>query len=365
MRRIVVLGGTGFFGRAAVELLRREGLAPFASSRGRRPIPADRPAVLAGAPLPPAPHMRIDAEDPGSIRAVLRAGDVVLDAAGPFQGRSAALVEAACELGFDVIDISDALDHHLEIDRLRPRIETAGIRVLTSCSSLTTLTAALVVKCGMTRPVRVSVFLSPASRETANSGTGASLVHSLGRRIVVLRGGRLTAAVGWRESRPFRMPPPIGQARGYLMEGVHAVTLPRLWPTLRDVDFWVDSRVPGLNLALSLAARMPPLRRLVERARHRGLLLSRLLGSRAGGMLVEVEEADGRLVRAQVAAPRRSYLAAVAPAVLAAADIARGEFAATGLVPHDRQADPDRLLQYLGGLGIVCRVEKVPRSRQG
>jgi uncharacterized protein YbjT (DUF2867 family) len=72
---VIVLGGRGFFGRAAAEQLRKLGVHLQTASRS------------SGADL------RIDANDPDSIRAAVRPGNIVLDAAGPFHGRSAALIE--------------------------------------------------------------------------------------------------------------------------------------------------------------------------------------------------------------------------------------------------------------------------------
>jgi hypothetical protein len=71
-------------------------------------------------------------------------------------------------------------------------------------------------------------------------------------------------------------------------------------------------------------------------------------------MLAEIEEASGAVTLARVFAPRRSYLAAVAPAVLAVRAIASGRFTERGLVPHDRHVDPDELFAYLRRLGIEC-----------
>jgi len=113
----VVIGGTGLFGGAAVELLRAEGMAPLVAARRAAP---DR-----GSP----PDLRLDADDPAALRAALLPGDIVLDAAGPFQERSAALVETALDVGCDVIDLSDGLGHFLKFDALRPQIEAKGIRV--------------------------------------------------------------------------------------------------------------------------------------------------------------------------------------------------------------------------------------------
>lgn len=112
MSRIVVIGGRGFFGAAAVELLRRDGERPLVGSRR------------------PGSDLRVDAEDPASLGAARRAGDVVIDAAGPFQRRTPLLAETALAAGADVIDLADSLDHALAMRRLAPRIERAGTRVL-------------------------------------------------------------------------------------------------------------------------------------------------------------------------------------------------------------------------------------------
>jgi hypothetical protein len=345
-RRIVVLGGSGLFGCAAVELLRAERMAPVVAARG-----SVRESALGHGTRP---ELRLDAEDPAALRAALLPGDVVLDAAGPFQERSAALVETALEIGFDVIDLSDSLQHFLKLDALRPAIERRGIRVLTSCSSVTTLLAALVLASGAKDPVRVSVFLAPASRVTATAGTGGALRHSLGKPIRVLRGGKLVSVLGWRESRPFVMPPPIGRARGFLLESVHAAALPRIFPTLREADFWVDTRVPALNAILRLLARVPDLAAPALRATRGATWVARTFGSLAGGMLTEIVDASGVVTQVAVFAHRRSYLAAVAPAVLAVRAIASDHFPERGLVPHDRHVDPDELFAYLRRIGIEC-----------
>ena len=116
--RIIVLGSQGFFGAAAVDLLRREGERPVAGSRR------------------PGSDLLIDAENPSSLRAALRDRDVVIDAAAPFQRRSTVLVETALAIGCDVIDISDSLEYALKVQRLAHRIDGTGTRVLTSCSSV-------------------------------------------------------------------------------------------------------------------------------------------------------------------------------------------------------------------------------------
>lgn len=334
MRRIVVLGGTGFFGNAAVELLRAEGIGALRASRRA------------------AADVQVDVEEAASLRAALRAGDVVIDTVGPFQERSSALVEAAMAIGFDVVDIADSLAYVSQLYEMEERIDGSGIRVLTACSSLSAVSAAMVRESGVAEPVRVTEVLAPATRHTANPGSGGSLLRSIGRPIRVLREGRLETERGWRASRVFRLPRPIGRVRGYLCESPDAVTLPRIWPSVRTVTFYVDSRAPGFNAVFALAARWQPVRRLVARLQPVGLALGRLLGAPVGCLAFEVEGVDGRVARCALVGGKEGYLTPIAPAVLAARALAEGRFEGRGLVRPDRQVAPERLLTYLGSLGI-------------
>lgn len=334
MRRIVVLGGSGFFGSAAVRLLEADGVAAVRASRR---VSAD---------------VQVDVEEPASVRVALHAGDVVIDTVGPFQERSSALIEAAMEIGFDVIDISDSLAYTQKVFGLQDRIEESGIRVLTACSSLSAVSAAMVSLSGVPDPVRVTEVLAPATRHTANPGSGGSLLRSVGRPIRILREGQLTTETGWSKSRTFHLPSPIGTIRGYLCESPDAVTLPRVWPTVRTVTFYVDSRTPGYNSVFTLAAQRRPVRQLVARLMPAGLALARLLGSRIGCLAFEIEGADGRVARCALVGGEQGYLTPIAPAVLAARAIAEGRFEARGLVSPDRYVEPGELLDYLGALGV-------------
>ena len=160
---------------------------------------------------------------PAALRSVLREGDLVLDAAGPFQQRSTALVEAATDIGVDVIDISDSLAYAARVRELRDRIDRAGIRVLNGCSAVSAVSAAMISVSGVTNPVRVSIFLAPAARRTANPATTSSLMDSLGRPIRVLSEGRLAIARGWTRSRTFSWGSDQHRRRAYLTESADAI----------------------------------------------------------------------------------------------------------------------------------------------
>lgn len=293
MRRVLIAGGSGFFGRRVAELLRADGM---------RPLIAGRSAEVA-----------LDVEDAASLRAAMRPGDVIVDAAGPFQSRTTALAETAIQMGADLVDLSDSLQYTRRIAVLDTRARERDVAVVSSCSAVSTVAAALVRLSGVDRPVRVSALLAPASRETANPGTVRALLASVGAPIEIWRDGRSEPARGWREARNFELP----RQRGYLIESALSLTLPPIWPSLRRVDCWTDTNTFGANAILLVAARWAALRWLAARAVPLAVLSARIAGAERGAFAVEVEDREGRVSRMALASARRSYLTAAAPAALA------------------------------------------------
>lgn len=333
MRRVVVTGGSGFFGRNVAELLRAEGVRPLVAGRLGEVV--------------------LDVEDRRSLRAGLRPGDVVVDAAGPFQTRTTALVEAAIEIGADVVDLNESLEYAKRVDTLDARARERGVAVLSSCSAVSTVAAALVRLSGIDRPIRVSALVAPASRQTAHAGTIRALLASVGTPIAVWRDGRPARAIGWRETREFIVP----RRRGHLIASALSLTLPAIWPTLRDVDCWTDTSTFGANAVLSVVARTRALGWVAERAVPLGAMAARIVGASRGAFAVEVEDEAGRISRLALASARRSYLIAAAPVALAARALAEGRFAERGVVAADRQVPADELIAYLGRLGIALQRE--------
>jgi hypothetical protein len=334
VKQTIVLGGLGHFGRTAADELRALGV-PF--KRATRRGNAD---------------LHIDAEDGASIHASIKHGDIIVDAAGPFHARSTALLETAIEIGFHVIDINDNLQYAEKVLSLEPRIQSAGIRVLSSASTVSAVAAAVIRQCGITSPKGVTAFLAPASRHTAHAGAALSLIRSVGQPIRVFCDGRFHEFLGWSQSLRFHMPRPLGMIRGGLMETADAAYLPHIWPSLRNVAMYVDTNTPGVNMLLRLAARRPRLQRLVEQHVRWGSGLARLVGSSAGGVGYLIEGASGEIGRCAIVSRKNSFITAVAPAVLAAHAIFQDRFPHQGLVPPDRHVEPSELFAFLQSRGI-------------
>jgi hypothetical protein len=169
----------------------------------------------------------------------------------------------------------------------------------------------------------------------------------------MLRDGTIVERLAFSESRAFEFAQPVGYVEARLSESADAVTLPRVWPMLRAVDFWVDTRRRALNHLFAAAARIAPLRSVLRAGQPIGRRFTRRFGARSGGFGVEVEDAGGVRVVAGFVHDSHSYIVAVAPAVLAAKRLATGAFSANGLVPADRQVDPLELREWLQQAGVL------------
>ena len=255
---------------------------------------------------------------------------MIVDTAGPFQTRSTALAQAAIERRCDLIDVSDSLGYARAVLELHDRAVAAGVRIFSSCSAIATVAASAIRASGSAAPETCDLFLAPASADTGNPATVNAFL----------------ASVDWSRSREF----PADRRRGYRVESAAALLLPRSWPSLRWVDFWVDPNAPFAASAVRLAARLG----LASLVAALAPVSARLLGRREGSFSVATSD-GGRYSLTRLSAPRGSYLIAAEPAVLAAESLARESETAAGVVPADAQVDPASLFARLRALGVDVR----------
>ncbi len=310
MKRVVVLGGSGFFGRLIVERLFSAGLQPLVASRSWG-------------------ELRIDANNPDDLKNNLKQRDLVIDAAGPFQKRTPALIEAARTIGFDLIDLSDSPEYTSMIYEHEVPIRAAGIRVLTACSALSAVSAAVVKSSGVEQPRRLIAYLVPASRYTANPATTASVLASI-------EGA----------SRTLRFPEPLGTRSGITVKSVDAVTLPRAFPSLHVTELVVDTGIPAANALL----RVKAIRGLMKHFQPTMLGFAQRFGRTSGILAYEISSPLRQ--KHQIFTGEKSYMLAVIPAIEAAQAIAGGRFPHRGIVPPTDHVDYLRFVEAVRKEGI-------------
>jgi len=205
-------------------------------------------------------HADADVEDRASLRSLIHANDVLLDTVGPFQTRSQALLDIALEREADLVDLSDSAEYARAVGERRHQIAARGIAVMTGSSAISAVVATLTRASAVGDPVRVDLWLAPASRETANVATARSLLASL--RSADLRGCD------------------FAPVRGMRVESGLSVQLPAIWPTIAEAAFWVDPHTRGAIPLLALASRSALARRALSALVPIGVRLARVAGTR-------------------------------------------------------------------------------------
>ena len=123
---VLLVGAAGAFGRRLAEGLADEpGVRLILAGRRRAPLDALR------RDLGRAPHVRVldrNTVTPEDLSALGAA--VVIDAAGPFQDGSTALIEAAIDAGCHYIDLADGRDFVANVHRFGAAAQRAGVAVL-------------------------------------------------------------------------------------------------------------------------------------------------------------------------------------------------------------------------------------------
>jgi saccharopine dehydrogenase (NAD+, L-lysine-forming) len=125
--KITVLGGCGGIGSVAARTLATSGyFDEIVIGENRYEAACDFAASLGGN----ASAVRVDAEDPTSLKQAMSGSDVVLNCIGPFYRFGPPVLLAAIEAGINYVDVCDDLDATERMLELDSEASSAGISAL-------------------------------------------------------------------------------------------------------------------------------------------------------------------------------------------------------------------------------------------
>jgi hypothetical protein len=358
--RVVVYGGNGFFGRIIVDdLLRRTRARVEIASRTAHRIdfPGFEDRVR---------FFESDLRDPVSVRRTIAGADLVIIAAGPFQGMPLTALEACMAEQVPYIDVADDRDF---VRRAYQLVESAATRnrapALIGCSVVPGLTSLLTRFAQTTIPriTQTKIYISPGTRHPRGPGSFACLLSTVGREFSAPTDGREAPVTGWTEPERVSFPAPMGERTAYRVVDIadHFIQ-PRYFGT-RTVEFRIGSELGVLNWLLSAVRRARlafgiPLGWLVSMGRA-PIQIAALFGSTAGGVMVEVAGYAGDERRSEAWCVLAGHGGERIPsmiAAIAAGMVLRKEITGGGIVPLPDWITRDRLIQELSARGIRTAV---------
>ena len=312
--RVLVIGGSGFFGRRLVERLARQpGLDIVIAGRNVTAASslAERFPEVSG-PKASLSVIALDARDIDlAQRLAALSPRVIVNATGPFQGQDYRIAQASVAAGAHYLDLADSREFVAGIVALDPAARRAGVRVLSGASSVPALSSAAAdrLAVGLARVERIDIGISPGNRTERGLATVRAILSYCGRALpdagpragLGARPDEVPAVeYGWSGTRRHRYPDPVGSRLLSPCDVPDLTLLGSRYPGAPVVRFGAGLELEFLHRGMNAMARLARAGLVRDWSVHaRGLkwVADRFThwGSDAGAMHVSVagELADG------------------------------------------------------------------------
>src|SRR2546429_4448643 len=226
--------------------------------------------------------------------------DLVIVAAGPFQGMPLTVLRACIDERVPYIDVADDRDF---VRRAYALVESQaapqGMLALIGCSVVPGLTSLLTrfAQVRVPRIVQTKICISPGTQHPRGQGSFACLLSTVGKEFSAPADGKPASVIGWTEPERVAFPAPMGNRTAYRVVDIADHFIQPHYFRTQTVEFRIGSELRALNLLLSAVRRTRQvlgisLRWLIPTGRvltH----VSALLGSTAGGVMVEISGYSG------------------------------------------------------------------------
>src|SRR4051794_427455 len=257
--QIVLFGATGYTGELTAHALVARGVRPVLAARSRERLEA-LAADLGGLEVRVA-----DVGDPLTVRALVDEGDVLVSTVGPFARFGRPAVEAALAGRAHYVDSTGEAPFVREVfERDGPRAQHAQVGLLTAMGydyAPGNVAGARALREAGDAATAVEIgyfaFGMRPSGGTRASAAGAALEPGFRRR-----GGEVVAERGAARLATFE----LGggrRAQAVSIGATEAFALPRVHPSLRDVDVYLgwfgraSRAMQGVSAVTAAAARVP------------------------------------------------------------------------------------------------------------
>lgn len=302
MTRILIVGGAGVFGRRLAQGLIETTDAELVIA-GRSAARAEKVALELGA-FEAAVLDRTTAT-PDDLRKLK--ADLVIDAAGPFQGANLRFARAVIEAGAHYLDLADARDFVAAFPSLDALARQRNVAAITGASSTPALTHAVLDEL-VTEWKRIDVIragIAPANQMDRGPAVMKAILAWVGAPVRVFEDGVWRDRSGWSDCGKIDVPM-LGRRRFALAETPDLdLLVSRYAPRdgalfMAGLEVWLMQRGMEFVAALRRWGLLPEPARFSEVLRFCGDLLGPF-GSDTGGMVVEAfgRDAQDRPVRAR------------------------------------------------------------------
>ena len=360
IQKILVLGAYGFFGSRICAALAKNPRIHLILA-GRDLSKATAAAYQLGLS---AHHARqLDSTKPDLALQLRKLGiNVVIHAAGPFQGQGYEVARAAIKAGCNYLDLADGRAFVTGIFRLDAEARAAGVSVISGASSLPALTSAVVDKYRGEFKRLDSIRIGMTSGGLIPGiATLRSILSYCGKPFRTLENGAWIEVHGWLDTRQHEFSKSVGVRRIGRCDVPDLDLLPQRFP-VRTVSFHAGFASSTAHQAIELLAMQVKARRLKSAQPFASTLytLGRWMQpvfSDRGAMFVKLEglhENGARYAHTWNIVARENHGPYIpcAPSIALANKIAAGGKLPAGAMPCMGLLTVDELMEPLKGFSI-------------
>jgi NAD(P)-dependent dehydrogenase (short-subunit alcohol dehydrogenase family) len=296
VKRALILGGYGAFGRRVAERLARvSGLEVAVAGRDLTNAEACVAELVRSAQARIVPACLNGAKiGPGDLQELRPA--VLINATGPYQEQDYRLARACIAAGVHYLDLADARDFVTGIAALDAEARAADVLVVSGASTVPAVSGAVADAYAprFAHLQTVTTIISPGNRFDPGLATTRSILTTLGRPIA--NGPRRQAVRGWQGLRRVVLPGLGPRWIGHC-DAPDRALFPHRYPALQHADVYAALEVGVFQLglwAVSWFVRAGVIRDPAGLAKPMLAMKRKLgfLGSDKGGMLVRLEGLD-------------------------------------------------------------------------
>lgn len=302
-KRILIIGGTGVFGKRLVRhLANLENIALFVSSRSG--AKAEQFVATLGSKNAQGvalEHGKNLDEHLAKINPF-----AVIDCSGPFQTSNYDTAQSVIKSGAHFIDLADARDYLAGFSKaLNALAMSHGVSAMAGASSTPTLSSSVVDHLGhdWQRIDTIDICITPGGKSEVGQSVIAAILSYVGEPITHWKNGRLAETTGWSGAKTVRLAQ-LGKRRVAAVETYDAEYLGPRHSVRSRISFsaGLESSVEqrGLELIASLRKRrlFPDPRKLIPLL-LKARTITRIPTSDQGGMMVEMRGLDALGVAVQ------------------------------------------------------------------
>ncbi len=359
--RVVVYGGSGYFGRLLVEdLLEHSDANVIIASRNPGRLDFNRFESR-------VKFVISDINDCDSVAATIEGAKVAIGCVGPFQGLTLNLLRACIEKKVHYIDVADDRDFMERCHSLSDQIERAGIMAFVGCSVVPGISSLLTKFCQdeISNIEKTRIFITPGTRHPRGPGSFLCLLSTVGEPYSILVDGNRMMVKGWSRRERVEFPSPLGTRHVYFVVDIADYFLQPLYFKTQTVEFKIGSELDFLNRSLAVLRwvkqslgfkrldGLMPLARMI-------IYLASWFGTSQGAVMVEVtggKAADSQKISLSVYTERRGEIIPTVLASIAAQMIICAEVAYSGILPLPDAIPRDRFMTELSKRNIKFAVK--------